>query len=136
MNIFLDTNVLLSAFYAHGACGDLYDHCLAYHTIFTSEFVLEEFLDKAENKLKFAIERTAHAIKHIRTHAVIVPEAQISKPICKDKDDDHIIAAAVTAKAACIVTGDKGFLAIKKTFGISIVSPAEFWKFTGTQTKD
>jgi len=132
MNIFLDTNVLLSAFYSHGVCGDLYDHCLAYHTLFTSHYVLEEFRDKAENKLKFAPERIQSAIRHIKRYSIIVEETPLPKSICKDTDDDHIIAAAIAAKAACIITGDKGFLAIKKVFDIPIVSPSEFWKFAGT----
>ncbi len=136
MKIFLDTNVLLSAFYAHGACGELYDHCLENHTLYTSEFVIDEFKDKAENKLKLAPERTALAVKNIRTYAVFVSEAILPNPICKDKDDDHVIAAAVEAKAACIVTGDKGFLAIKEACGIPIITPSEFWKFTGQQQKD
>ncbi len=102
MKVFLDTNVLLSAFYGHGACAELYDHCLDDHILFTSDFVLEEFREKATHKFKFSPERLAKAVHHIRTFSVLVPEASLPHPICKDKDDDHIVAAALEAGAACI----------------------------------
>jgi uncharacterized protein len=131
MKVFLDTNVLLSAFYTHGVCAELYDHCLENHLLFTSDYVLEEFREKAVRKLKFSPERLANAIYHIRTYSIIAPDAGLSHPVCKDKDDDHIISAALGAKVACIITGDKDFLAVKSAFGIPIIAPSAFWKFSG-----
>ena len=44
-------------------------------------------------------------------------------------DDDQILATAVAAKAACIVTGDKDLLVLQRYLGIEILSPSEFADF-------
>ena len=129
MKVFLDTNVLLSAFYGHGVCAELYDHCLDTHLLFTSEFVLDEFREKAVRKLKFSPERVAKALNNIQTYSILVAETALPHPICKDRDDDHVIAAALEAGATCIVTGDREFQEIKSAMGIPIISPSDFWKF-------
>lgn len=36
MKILLDTNVLIAAFIARGMCSELFEHCLAEHTIMES----------------------------------------------------------------------------------------------------
>jgi predicted nucleic acid-binding protein len=50
MKVFFDTNVLIAAFISHGVCCELFDYCLEKHTVFTSNFVLDEFVDKLLNK--------------------------------------------------------------------------------------
>jgi len=47
--------------------------------------------------------------------------------ICRDKDDDNIMAASVSVKVDCIVTGDKDPKVLKNFNGINIVSPKDFW---------
>ena len=42
MKIFIDANVLVSAFTARGLCADLLEVILADHQLMTGEFVLEE----------------------------------------------------------------------------------------------
>ena len=46
----------------------------------------------------------------------------------RDKDDDHILAAALKAEVDCIVTGDNDLLVLKTIEGILILPPADFWK--------
>ena len=46
--------------------------------------------------------------------------------VCRDEDDDHVIAAAVAAQASFIVTGDKDLLALKAHDGIRIVTARTF----------
>jgi predicted nucleic acid-binding protein len=53
---------------------------------------------------------------------------KITDNICRDKDDNNIIALAVSAKADFIITGDKDLLVLKKYKSIRIVSPREFWE--------
>jgi len=47
-------------------------------------------------------------------------------PVCKDPDDDLILACARESVADYIVTGDEDLLALKDYQGTSIISPREF----------
>jgi putative PIN family toxin of toxin-antitoxin system len=49
--------------------------------------------------------------------------------VCRDKDDDIVIATAVAGKADVIVTGDDDLLALKKFRQIRILSPRQFLEF-------
>jgi len=46
--------------------------------------------------------------------------------VCRDPDDDNILAAAVSGKCDCIITGDKDLLVLKEYEGIDIFSPRDF----------
>ena len=52
--------------------------------------------------------------------------------VCRDPDDDHILAAAVNAECDFLVTGDKDLLALKKFAGMKIVTPREFAELIST----
>lgn len=49
--------------------------------------------------------------------------------VCRDADDDHVLATARTGECACIVTGDKDLLVLDAYDGVAIVSPRDFWAF-------
>ena len=46
--------------------------------------------------------------------------------MCRDPDDDNILAAAESGKCDCIITGDKDLLVLKAYKGIDILNPREF----------
>jgi putative PIN family toxin of toxin-antitoxin system len=129
MKVFFDTNVLVAAFISHGACCELFDHCLENHSVFTSNFVLDELVEKLFKKFHLTEAKVLLACDHLRTHATITSEAPLSRQICEDHDDDHIIAAGLNAKVDCIVTGDKKLLELIKVFDIPIIQPGKFWEF-------
>jgi uncharacterized protein len=129
MKIFIDTNVLIAAFISHGACNELFKHCMTNHNVYTSDFVLSELARTLANKFKYPADEIAQAQKIILSGATITDEASLQHPVSKDKDDDHIIAAAIKAEVDCLLSGDSDLLSLKKIQKITILSPRDFWIF-------
>ena len=47
--------------------------------------------------------------------------------VCRDPEDDHIIALADSARANYIITGDEDLLILKRYGSTQIVTPRQFW---------
>lgn len=127
MKVFFDTNVLIAAFATHGACNELLNHCIARHTIYTSDFVLSELKEKLLKKIKLTEQDASQIIAFLRRNCEITTEQKIPRT-SRDKDDDHILAAALKADVDCIITGDNDLLVLKVIEDIPILLPADFWK--------
>jgi predicted nucleic acid-binding protein len=65
-------------------------------------------------------------LEQLRLRVRIVEPAPLGSPVSRDADDDRVLATAVVAGAAVIVTGDQDLLIIGRYDGIDIVSPREF----------
>ncbi|MBD0373517.1 MAG: putative toxin-antitoxin system toxin component, PIN family [Pyrinomonadaceae bacterium] len=126
MRIVFDTNVLIAAFIARGVCHQLLEHCVSHHTLVTSESILNELREKLVDKFKYTPETAEEVDKLLRSRMSIVAHAALASPVCRDADDDNILATAVAGDADCILTGDKVLLVLKEFEGIDIISPGEF----------
>jgi uncharacterized protein len=129
MRVLLDTNVWLAAFLTRGSCQELLEYCLETHEICASPFILEEIEEKLAKKLRFPKNRVKDIIRFVESEATIVPEGKVGKKICRDPDDDRVLAAALGGKARCLISGDDDLLSLKRVGPIVIVSPTEFWKW-------
>jgi putative PIN family toxin of toxin-antitoxin system len=58
----------------------------------------------------------------------LVDAAPLGKQRSRDAKDDPYLAAALAARADCLVTFDKDLLSLGKPFGVPIISPAQFLK--------
>ena len=58
----------------------------------------------------------------------LLDPAPLGNQRSRDSKDDPYIAAALAAKADCIVSFDRDLLHLGKPFGISIITPAQFLK--------
>lgn len=126
MKVLLDTNVLIAAFIAEGICSDLLEHCLRRHSLTISEFILNEFRHQLLHKFAYDAAEVDEAVALLRPRAVLVSPVDIKRTVCRDPEDDAILAAAVAGGVACIVTGDKDLLVLRRFGEIDILSPSEF----------
>lgn len=125
MKLVLDTNVLVAALVADGLCRDLVRRRVRAHTLCTSEALLRELA--ATLRRKFRVNATdVPWLEEYRARALVVSPAPLPKPVCRDPDDDLVLATAVAAQAEYIVTGDEDLLVLKAYAGISIVTPRHF----------
>jgi putative PIN family toxin of toxin-antitoxin system len=126
MKLVLDTNVLIAALIARGVCADLLEHCVLSHTIVASDFILKELRAHLLGKFKYTDQEADEAIGLLESQVEVVTPKPLDQPVCRDPDDDQILATAVAAQAECIVTGDKDLLVLHRYEGIEIVSPSDF----------
>ncbi len=126
MKIVLDTNVLIAALIARGTCHELLEHCAVRHDLYTSEFILNEVQEKLIEKFGYSPELSTEAVDVLRTEMTIANAQKLERPICRDPDDDNIIATAVAGNCDCIITGDEDLLVLKAYEGIDILSPRDF----------
>jgi putative PIN family toxin of toxin-antitoxin system len=129
VKVLLDTNVLIAAFISHGSCHELLEHCFLDHEILTSKDLLKELEETLSRKLRFSRTDIRELMRVLRRMVRIVDPVPLAAPVCRDPDDDRVLAAAAGGQAACIVTGDKDLLTLKEYRGIRILSPDRFWRF-------
>jgi len=129
MRLVLDTNVLIAALITRGVCADLLEHCVLRHTIICSEVILGELRKHLAGKFKYSEKEAGEAVDLLRSPMRMVVPQELKEPVCRDPDDDWILATAIAGDVECIVTGDKDLLTIGRYQGVEIVSPSHFGAF-------
>lgn len=127
MRVFLDTNVLVSAFATRGLCADVFRHVLAEHTLVTSEVVLQELRRALRMRIKLPSKLIDGIENFLREQEVIPKPPKPSSVAIRDKDDRWILASAEAGAADVLVTGDRDLLAIATDAPLPIVDPRGFW---------
>lgn len=129
MKLLLDTNVLVAALVARGACSDLLEHCVRHHVVISSRALLDELADVLTRKFRQrAVDVRAAVRLFEETFTLVVPEA-LEAPTCRDPDDDVVLATAHAGECDAIVTGDQDLLVLDPFRGIRVLAPSGFWKW-------
>lgn len=129
MRVVLDTNVLVAAFIARGVCSEIFERVIGDHELVLSAHLLDEFEHVMAGKLGFDATRVARAVALLRRVGQLFEPEPLAAPVCRDADDDAVLALARSAGAACLVTGDDDLLAIEAFEGIPIIKPRAFLTF-------
>ncbi|MDA2931025.1 putative toxin-antitoxin system toxin component, PIN family [Acidobacteria bacterium AH-259-O06] len=126
--MFLDTNVLVSAFATRGLCADLLREVLVKHELVTGEVVLRELQQVLIEKLGLPGQAVSDIIGLLRRHKV-VPSPEKTPPVSlRDPDDLWVLASALASAADVLVTGDRDLLAVRdKVSDLVITDPRGFW---------
>ena len=133
MKAILDTNVLVAAFTARGLCSELFERVLYDHDLIISQYLLTEFEEVLVRKFGFTAAKVKQAVALLRRVGVMVEPVPLEHPVCRDPDDDLVLALAAHAAADCIVTGDRDLLDLEKFQSGPILSPRDFWLLEGRQ---
>lgn len=131
MKAVFDTNVLIAAFLTEGICAKLLIRARKRDfDLILCDAILQEF--ERVLKKKFAASPSEISdISALLSEAACDIRRRIDTiaPVCRDPDDDPILACAQEAVADYIVTGDEDLLVLKSYEGTGIISPREFERF-------
>jgi putative PIN family toxin of toxin-antitoxin system len=127
----IDTNVLLSGLLWRGAPHALIEHVQAGTLAMVSSPVLLAELAEVIGRAKFdeILERSntsrERSLAEMRQLAEVIVPPPLPQPVCRDPDDDHLLACALAAQADLIVSGDADLLDLREYRSIRIVAAAE-----------
>jgi putative PIN family toxin of toxin-antitoxin system len=127
VKIFLDTNVLISAYTARGICADLLRYILAEHELLTGEVNLVELRYVLRNRFRASPELIAMVEAELRDEHIVPKPTKPSLLPIRDPDDQWVLASAIDGQADLLVTGDQDLLAIADRAPLAIVNPRGCW---------
>jgi putative PIN family toxin of toxin-antitoxin system len=128
VKVVFDTNVLIAAFVSEGICAKLLQRARKKQFILAScpfllqeaGRVLREKFSATRAEIRNAEELISEAIQ------VLVKPSQQVTGVCRDTDDDMVLACALAAEADYLVTGDLDLQVLGNFRGIDIITPRDF----------
>jgi putative PIN family toxin of toxin-antitoxin system len=126
VRVVLDTNVLVSALHFGGRPRRLLDDVLrGDHALIIGPAILSELEAVLVETCGWASDRAAAARAELEAIAEVVTPVEVAR-VCRDHDDDQILAIAITGSADALVTGDADLLALGAHGSVNISSVADF----------
>jgi uncharacterized protein len=128
VRVFLDTNVLVSAFASRGLCADLLELVLLEHDLITGQHVLRELAKALHRTLKLPVSRAAEVVQFVSGDATQVVRRPKAARADVDSDDALVLGEAVAGRSDVFVTGDGRLLGLPSVEQLRIVSPRQLWE--------
>lgn len=131
MRAVIDTNVLLSGILWHGVPHELLEQVRnGKLTLISSPALLAELTDVISRPKFNAILSGSSTprnklLDELHKLAEIIEPPPLPLPICRDADDDVVLATAIAGRVDIIISGDDDLLSLKIHQGIPVVTPAE-----------
>lgn len=130
MKAVLDTNVLVAAFVSDGLCRRLLLRARDRgFTLAISPFIRDEFaraLSRKAGATAGEIREALELIDEISTSVDATAGETDVAGICRDPEDDNVLACAVATGADYLVSGDKDLLVLDNCRGVRIIAPRTF----------
>jgi putative PIN family toxin of toxin-antitoxin system len=98
-------------------------------TVLVSDHILDEVeraLQKPYFQRRMTPQQIAAGMQAVRRQADIIVITAHVQDVATHREDDLVLATAVSADANYLVTGDKDLLALGSYQGVTIVSPRQF----------
>jgi len=128
VRVFLDTNVLVSAFAARGLCADLLELVLLEHEFVIGRQVLDELNKALTAKLRLPPAQAKAIVNFVSGEAAQVIDQTQPARVRADPADARVLGEALAAKAVVFVTGDAALIGLRAIENLEIVSPRGFWE--------
>ena len=128
MRVFLDTNVLVSAFASRGLCAEVFELALLDHDLILGRNVLRELGRALREKVKLSIARSEEIVDFVSSEATQVVAHAEPAIVNVDAADALVLGEAVAGNADLFVTGDAALLRLATVGALEIVSPRRFWE--------
>ncbi len=128
MRAVLDTNVVISAIFFGGMPLKIVRAAFAKKVeLVASRAVLREYREVAERlHAQFPFVNYRRPLSILESKLIIVRPVALGETVCRDPDDDAIIACALGGKAKVICSGDDDLLALNGFRGLEIMQPSDF----------
>jgi len=128
VRIFLDTNVLVSAFASRGLCAEVLELVLLDHDLILGRNVLRELEKALRAKLKLPVVRSAEIVDFVSSEATQVVDNAEPASVDVDTADAIVLGEALAGHVDLFVTGDAALLRLAAAGTLKIVSPRRFWE--------
>ena len=131
MRAVIDTNILLSGLLWRGAPYELLEQVRNGElTLISSPALLAELANvisrpKFDAILVRSNTSRSRTLDELHRLAEVIEPPPLPQPVCRDADDDAVLAVAIAGQADLIVSGDDDLLSLKIHQDIPIVTPAE-----------
>jgi putative PIN family toxin of toxin-antitoxin system len=126
VRVVLDTNVLVSALHFGGRPRRLLGDVLrGDHTLIIGPAILGELEAVLVETCGWATDRAAAVRAELDAINDVVTPVEVPR-VCRDPDDDQILAIAITGSADAIVTGDADLLVLGAHGSVTVTSVADF----------
>jgi uncharacterized protein len=128
VNVFFDTNVLVSAVATRGLCADIVNVALAEHRLIVGETVLGELRQVLLRKLRWPAAMVNELETFLREHSMVIARSQALGFCELDQNDQKVLGEAVAGEADVLITGDQDLLQIAAQSPVKILAPRGFWE--------
>jgi len=124
----LDTNVLVAAVITEGICARILRRAKnSEFELAVCPFILTEMETVLTRKFSASKREVSETVALVREAATfIVERVEAVQGICRDPDDDNILACALAAKSEYLVTGDDDLLIVRRFHSTQIIPPRAF----------
>ena len=128
MSIFLDTNVLVSAFATRGLCADLFELVLLEHDLVLGPHVVDELNRSLRRKLRLPPAIVQEIVAFVSGEASQFIDESEPVDAKVGQADALVLGEAAAGRADVFVTGDAALLALRTVGELTIASPRGLWE--------
>jgi putative PIN family toxin of toxin-antitoxin system len=128
VRVFLDTNVLASAFASRGLCAEVLELVLLDHDLILGRNVVRELEKALREKVRLPVVRSIEIVDFVSSEATQIVDTADPASVNVDAADALVLGEALAGHADLFVTGDAALLRVAAIGALEIASPRRFWE--------